>query len=145
MSFVSQCSCNGLYNAHSSNLPFYSVQTTHMSIMDNAIIQAGSLTRELQQHCARRAHAFIIVLYAHISPGVRLCATTGLIHTGVIPALYDTSGNISLVQLAWSECMDPLQLQRGSSSLRLTPLWCWTDMPPACTTRTGTCLSSLSL
>ena len=41
--------------------------------------------------------------------------------------------------------VDPIQLQRGSSRSRLTPLWCWADVTPACTRRTGTCLSSLSL
>ncbi len=78
----------------------------------------------------------------NLSAGAQGC-TTGLIKA---PALYDTSGNISSVQLAWSEWSHGFtQLQRGSSSSRLTPLWCWADVTPACTKRTDTCLSSLSL
>ena len=70
--------------------------------------------------------------------------TSGLI-SQLQPSMTPVAASAQSHWLGQNGAMGPAQLQRGSSRSRLTQLWCLVDATPACTRRTGTCLSSLSL
>ncbi|DBA81232.1 TPA: hypothetical protein ACH3X2_007045 [Trebouxia sp. C0005] len=69
--------------------------------------------------------------------------TSGLI---TAPTLYDSSGSISSIPLAWSEwSYGSTTIAKRVKQIKADPLWCWVYAIPTYTKRIGTCLSSLSL